>query len=182
MLNISGIVDLPWGFQISLLSAFNSPPPVEPVINGVDITGTNTQSSAYTPLPGEQYNGWLSHGDLQKLVSQYNSQYAGQLTPAAAAGISKGQKFPAITLPAHYNLGHDFTSQDIRVTQTFRINERYEFRIISEAFNMFNFGNLTGDSFNLASPGSFGLPLQRVSSTSGSGGPRAFQFAGRFSF
>ena len=182
VLNISGIVDLPWGFQFSMLSAFNSPSPVEPLINGVDITGTNTQSSAYTPLPGEQYNGWLSHGDLQMLVNQYNSQYAGQPTPAGAAGISKGQKFPPITLPTHYNLGHDFTSQDIRLSKVFRFDERYEFRVMAEAFNIFNFGNLTGDSFNLASPGSFGLPLQRVSSTFGSGGPRAFQFAGRFSF
>jgi len=181
-LNISGIVDLPWGFQFSLLSTFISRPPVEPVIDGVDITGTNTQSSAYTPLPGEQYNGWLSESQLTNLLGQYNSQYAGKPTPAGAAGISPGQTFPALTLPSRYSLGNDFTSQDIRLTKIIHIKERYQFRIIAEAFNIFNFGNLTGDSYNLASPGSFGLATQRVSSTFGSGGPRAFQFAGRFEF
>ena len=182
VLTISGIVDLRWGFQFSLLSTFISRPPVEPVIDGVDITGTNTQSTAYTPLPGVQYNGWLSNSQLQNLVNQYNSTYAGKPTPAGAAGVSPGQTFPTVTLPSHYSLGNDFTSQDIRLTKIFRLKERYEFRIIAEAFNIFNFGNLTGDSFNLASPGSFGVPTQRVSSTFGSGGPRAFQFAGRFQF
>ena len=182
VLTISGTVDLKWGFQFSLLSTLISPPPVEPVIDGVDITGTDTQSSAYTPLPGHQYNGWLSHSQLQNLVNQYNSQYAGKATPAGAAGISPGQKFPEITLPANYNLGHDFVSQDVRVSKAFRFKERYEFRIMAEGFNIFNFGNSTGDNFNLASPGSFGVPTQRVSQTFGTGGPRAFQFGGRFSF
>ncbi len=182
VLNISGIVELPWGFQFSLISALVSPPPVSPQITGFDTTGTNTQSGAYSPIPGVQYNSFLSHGDLQNLVTQYNSKYAGQITPAAAAGISPGQKYPTITLPAHYNLGHDFTSQNIRLTKSFKLRDRYELRIIAEAFNILNFGNLTGDNFNLANPGSFGLPTQRVGQTFGSGGPRAFQFGGRFAF
>ena len=182
VLNISGLVDLPWGIQFSMISSFISRPPINPVISGVDITGTNTQSTAYTSLPGHQYGSFLSHSDLQNLVNQYNANYAGKLTPAGVAGISAGQKYPTITLPAHYNLGHDFTSQDIRLTKSFRIRERLEFRLIAEGFNIFNFGNLTGDNYNLASPGSFGLPTQRVSSTFGSGGPRAFQFAGRLQF
>jgi hypothetical protein len=182
VLTISGTAELKWGFQFSLLSTVVSPPPVEPVIDGVDITGTDTQSSAYTPLPGHQYDGWLTHSELQNLVNQYNTQYAGKATPAGTAGISPGQVFPKITLPAHYNLGHDFVSQDVRLSKAFRFKERYEFRVMAEGFNIFNFGNSTGDNFNLASPGSFGLPTQRVSQTFGSGGPRAFQFAGRFSF
>jgi hypothetical protein len=115
-------------------------------------------------------------------VNQYNTQYAGKPTPAGAAGISPGQAFPTVTLPSHYSLGNDLTSQDVRLSKVFRVKERYQFRIIAEAFNIFNFGNLTGDSYNLASPGSFGVATQRVSSTFGSGGPRAFQFAGRFEF
>jgi hypothetical protein len=66
-------------------------------------------------------------------------------------------------------------------SKAFRFRERYEFGIMAEAFNIFNFGNSTGDNFNLASPGSLGVPTQRVSQTFGWGGPRAFQFAGRFS-
>ena len=182
-LNISGSVDLPWRFQVSMISAVISRPPVEPFISGVDITGTNfSASGTYTPLPGNQYNGFLSHSDLQNLVNQYNTNFAGKPTPAALAGLAPGQVFPKVTLPAHYNLGHNFTSQDLRLQKSFRFKERYEFRMIGEVFNIFNFGNLTGDNFALNSPASFGLPTQRVGQTFGSGGPRAFQLAARFSF
>ncbi|HME06833.1 MAG TPA: hypothetical protein VKG25_07275 [Bryobacteraceae bacterium] len=180
VLNISGIVDLKWGIQFSLLSALTSPQPVEPYIAGADPTGTNfgrtdgPASGPYAPLPGEQYNGWLTQSGLRNLVTSYNSKIAGTKDPY-------GNVYPAIALPSHFNLGHDFTSQDIRLTKSFKIREKYEFRIIAEGFNIFNFGNLTGDNFNLLNP-AFGQPTQRVSSTFGSGGPRAFQFAGRFQF
>ena len=181
-LNMSGMVDLPWGFQFSLISSVISRPPVQPTITGVDITGTNTQSSAYTPLPGMQYNQFLSQGDLAKLVSSYNSTYAGKATPAAAAGVSPGQTYPAITLPAHYNLGHMFTSQDIRVTKLIKYKEHLQVRIFGEAFNLLNVGNLTLDNFALNNPATFGQATQRVGQTFGSGGPRAFQFGARVSF
>jgi hypothetical protein len=180
-LNMSGVVDLRWGFQFSLISAFVSRPPVQPIINGVDNTGTDTQAGATMVLPGMQFNQFLSQSQLTNLVNQYNTTYAGKPDPAAVAGISPSQIYPKLTLPANYNLGHDFTSQDIRITKSFKIREKYEFRIIGEAFNIFNFGNVTGDSYILNAP-EFGLPQQRISYTFGDGGPRAFQFAGRFQF
>ena len=45
---ISGIVDLPWKFQVSLLSQFLSHAPVAPFIGGFDNTGTNITSTGYT--------------------------------------------------------------------------------------------------------------------------------------
>jgi hypothetical protein len=47
-LKLSGLVDLPWRFQVSLLSTFLSRPPVAPTINGYDNTGTNAVSGANT--------------------------------------------------------------------------------------------------------------------------------------
>jgi hypothetical protein len=128
-----------------------------------------------------QYNQFLSKSELEDLVNRYNTNYAGKPTPAAIAGISPTQRFPKVTLPAHYSLGHDFTSQDLRATKSFKFREKYEFRLIGEAFNIFNFGNLTGDSFDLTNS-TFGQPQQRIGQTFGTGGPRAFQFAGRFQF
>jgi hypothetical protein len=151
-LTISGSVDLPGHFQVSLISTLISRPPVQPIVSGISINGSDTSSSGHFALPGMEYNQFLSHDDLQRLVDQYNSKYAGTLTPAGAAGITANQKFPALSLPSHYNLGHDFTSQDIRVSKAFRFHERYEFRLIGEGFNILNIGNLTLDSFNLASP------------------------------
>jgi Carboxypeptidase regulatory-like domain len=180
-LNISGIVELPWGIQASMISSYVSRRPVTPIITGIDAVGSDTSTNGYMILPGAQYGQFLSQGDLQTLVNNYNTNFAGKPTPAATAGISPTQKFPTLALPAHYNLGHDFTSQDLRITKSFRFKERYEFRLIAEGFNIFNFGNLTGDSFILTSP-TFGQPQQRIGQTFGTGGPRAFQFAGRFSF
>lgn len=182
-LTLAGSVNLGWGIQASLISSLISPPPVQPFVSGISINGSDTSSSGHFALPGMEYDQFLSQSDLQKLVNQYNANYAGKLTPAGQAGITANQKFPTVTLPSHYNLGHNFTSQDLRVSKSFRFAERYELKIIAEGFNILNIGNLTLDSFDLSSP-TFGQPQQRLlnGSTFGSGGPRAFQFAGRFSF
>ena len=182
-LNVSGSVELPWNFQVSLLSAFVSHPPVNPLVNGFDPTGTNAVSGGgFTPLPGQGYNGFLSKKDLEAFVSRYNATFAGQPTPAGQAGIIPGQKYPTVTLPANYDLGDIFTSQDVRLTKTFKFREQINLRLIGEVFNVFNISNLTGFSYNLANTNTFGLPTQRVGQTFGSGGPRAFQVGVRLGF
>jgi hypothetical protein len=184
-LNISGIVDLPWRFQVSLISAFQSHPPVAPTINGLNNAGTDVSSGGYTPLLallGKGYSDFLSKSDLQELVSQYNSTIAGTLTPAGQAGVIPNQKYPTITLPAHYQLGDLFSSQDLRVQKAIKLHERLELRLIGEVFNIFNVSNVSNFNFNLVTPEIFGLPNQRVGQTFGSGGPRAFQFAARLQF
>ncbi len=117
----------------------------------------------------------LDKGDLARLVNQYNQTYAGK------AGPNPSQIFPTITLPQNYNFGHDFNSQDIRLTKLFSFRERYELRIIAECFNLFNFANLGGYSNNLLDP-SFGTPTTRAGNIFGTGGPRAFQLGARVSF
>jgi len=192
-LNISGIVDLPWGFQVSLVSQFSSHPPVAPYIAGFDNTGTNDPSGAYTPLLtvlGKEYSAFLSKSDLQQLVGQYNSTVAGSKTPCGLLAIpcATGSTYPSITLPTNFQLGDLFSSQDIRVTKTFKLYEQLDLRIIGEVFNVFNISNVTNFNFNLAGPAPgiansvFGLPNQRVGQTFGTGGPRAFQVAARLSF
>src|SRR5262249_29357541 len=110
-LNVSGFVDLPWGFQVSLISVMQSHPPVAPTINGVNNAGTDITSSGYTPLLailGKGYSGFLSNSDLRSLVSQYNSTVANTLTPLGqtqtALPLAQRQKYPNITLPPDFNL------------------------------------------------------------------------------
>jgi len=189
-LNISGSVDLPWGFQVSLLSAFLSHPPIAPTIGGLSNTGNlDTSNGGYTAflvLMGREYSGFISKSDLADLVSRYNTTVAGagKLTPA-------GQRYPTIALPANYKLGDNFSSQDVRLTKTFRFKEKVDLRLIGEVFNIFNISNVAGFNFNLAGSvvngvtqpnPAFGQPNQRVGQTFGSGGPRAFQLAARLSF
>lgn len=197
-LNISGSVDLPWGFQVSALSAFQSRPPVAPTIGGLSNTGNlDTSAGGYASflvLMGRQHSGFVSTSELTSLVSQYNTTIAGTLTPAGQAGRIPNQRYPTITLPANFQLADRFSSQDVRVMKKFRFQERVELRLIGEVFNIFNVSNVANFNFNLAGPANpttpgvlrpneaFGQPNQRVGQTFGSGGPRAFQLAARVSF
>jgi hypothetical protein len=184
-LTLSGMVDLPGRVQLSVLSTFLSRLPVAPTIGGVDNSGTNTSSTGYTPLLailGKGYSDFLSTQDLESLVKDYNSTIAGTLTPAGRAGVSANQRYPTITLPSDYQLQDLFSSQDLRLTKTFRLRDRTDIRIIGEVFNILNTSNLTNFNFNLVSPATFGKANQRVGQTFGSGGPRAFQLAARVGF
>jgi hypothetical protein len=202
-LNVSGFVDLPWGFQASLISNLQSHPPVTPVIDGVNNAGTDVTSSGYTPLLaalGKGYSGFISNSDLRNLVNQYNSTVAGTLTPAGKSAIPglAGQKYPAVALPGDYNLSEIYNSQDLRVTKTFSFRERYRLRLVGEVFNLFNTSNVSNFNLNLLAtprdptdptkalnpkaPSPFGQPNQRIGQTFGSGGPRAFQIGARVMF
>jgi carboxypeptidase family protein len=184
-LTLSGMVDLPWKVQLSVLSTFLSRLPVAPTIGGVDNSGTNTSGTGFTPLLavlGKGYSDFLSKQDLEGLVKDYNATIAGTLTPAGRAGISANQRYPTITLPSDYQLQDIFSSQDLRITKTFRLRDRTDIRIIGEVFNILNTSNLTNFNFNLVSPSTFGKANQRVGQTFGTGGPRAFQLAARVGF
>jgi hypothetical protein len=184
ILNVSGVVDLPWKFQASFISSYASRSPFQAVIPGVDLTGSGIDGF---PLPGmgdSLFNRGLGKADLVRLVNQYNQTYAGKKGP------NPGQTFPLVSLPGSYDFGRNFNSQDLRLTKLFKWHDRYELQVFAEGFNIFNISNLTydtsssggfGSSNNLLNPG-FGQPTDRAGGTFGSGGPRAFQIGSRFSF
>ena len=126
--------------------------------------------------------GNTGHTTLRSTSSTAPITNAGTLTPAGRAGISANQRYPTITLPSDYQLQDIFSSQDLRITKTFRLRDRTDIRIIGEVFNILNTSNLTNFNFNLVSPATFGQANQRVGQTFGSGGPRAFQLAARIGF
>jgi hypothetical protein len=145
-----------------------------PVITGIDLTGSGAGS---TPLPGLSYN-CLNRGcgvsDLRAAVANWNSTYAGKLD-------GTGKKMPTLTLPANFNLGRAFNSQDARLTKTFTYHERYKASAFVEMFNVFNYANYGGYSFD-PTYDLFGQQTQRATQVFGSGGPRAVQIGGRVTF
>ncbi len=177
LLNVVGIVDLPWGFQLGFISTMASRGPIMPVISGIDINGNG---SGVTPLPGLSYN-CLNLGcgksELEAAVASWNSTFAGKKDQSP----NGGKTIPSITLPANYRLGRPFDSQDLRLTKTFTLKERYKFAVLAEMFNVFNYQNYQGYNFDPSS-GVFGIPTQRAGQTFGSGGPRALQLGARVSF
>jgi len=175
-------VDLPWGFTVAGITTFQSLGPIEPCISGVDLNGNGAYEAGETcgsPLPGIGYNQ-LGVNDgknaVIQAVSAFNQNYAGKTT---TTGV-----IPAISLPSNWSLPRPFTSQDIRVTKVFKLgSERAKLSLIGECFNVFNIANLGGYSYNLTSNSAgFGVPTSADSNVFGSGGPRAFQFAARFTF
>jgi len=185
VLNISGVVDLPWGFQLGLISSTTGRGPINPTVGGVDLNGSGAGTT--TPLPGLPLNS-ISNGngtsELLAAISNWNSTYAGKQD-------ARGKTIPFIQAPspsAFY--GRTGESQDLRVTKTFTFKEKYKFSLLGEVFNVLNYANIGGASSSLDTtssastvvPSVFGIPTQRSAQTFGSGGPRAFQFGGRFSF
>ena len=175
LLNISGIVDLPWKFQASFISSYQQPgrrhsrhPRRRP----------HRQRHQRFPLPGlggSALNRGISHQDLADLVGQYNQTYGGKPGPVP------GQVFPTVTPARSYSFGRSFNSQDVRLTKLFTYRERYKLEIFVEGFNVFNIANLGGYSNNLLDP-NFGQATSRAGNIFGTGGPRAFQVGGRFTF
>jgi hypothetical protein len=176
------VIDLPWGFQVSGITSYGSVGPIEPMISGVDLSGSGAVGAGETggsPLPGIGYNQFgVNQGknELIQLVNQFNQNYAGKTTTTG--------KIPTIALPQTWSFPRSFNSQDLRVTKAFRLGtERARLSVFGECFNIFNIANLGGYSYNLTDTGAgFGVPTTRFSNVFGSGGPRAFQAGARFTF
>src|ERR1700722_11602338 len=175
---------LPWGVQVSGITSFQSAPPFQPFLTGVDLNGNGVFASAgESPYPGpalpgggfNQFNVSEGRGDLIQLVNPFNQNHAGKTDPL-------GRPIPTITLPANFSVPRSFNSQDIRVTKNFRLyKERVRLSVFGECFNVFNIANLTDYNEVLNAP-NFGQATQRTPNIFGTGGPRAFQLGSRLTF
>jgi hypothetical protein len=96
-------------------------------------------------------------------------------------------------LPPGTPIGTDSSfSTDIRLTKGFHFTESMKLELIGEVFNLFNIANLSiyddqilpakEDTLDPSFEFTTFRPAQRRTSVFGSGGPRSFQFALRFSF
>ena len=181
--SVTSIVSLPKGFELGFISYSQTRGPSTPVVPGIDLTGSGVSN---TPLPGIPVNG-LNRGygasDLAKAVDNWNSTYAGKRD-------ARGNPIPRLVLPPSYRNGDPTNTEDLRLSKHFTVHERYKFSIFAEMFNVLNIANLSGFSSNLDSAAaagrvqtfSYGQPTQRATQVFGSGGPRALQVGGRFSF
>ncbi len=215
---VSAIYDLPFfrnsssnfkknflgGWQVSMIStAFSGVPQSVFLPNFVDLSRTGTFQS-YLPGTNEGSIGRdiTSVGQLNTIIDAFNASIpnlgvdCGDASPTGRCDSTNPNYFDPIVrlahLPAGTQLGGDSViSQDIRVTKTFRFNERLNLDLIGEVFNLFNVANLTfPTAITLAEEGtpddviagSIHGPSARTNSVFGTGGPRAFQFAAKFRF
>ena len=184
-LTFSGVVDIPKGFQASIIATFASKPPFNALLpSTIDINGdgNNGGMNAET-LPGlatNSLNRGTSAKNLFNLVNQFNANFAGKTD-------GQGAIIPALALPTHFSFGKNFQSEDIRFTKTFRIREKVNVQAFAEVFNLFNIANLGGFTSTLDKAGSanfnFGQPTTRLGGNNfGTGGPRSIELGARFNF
>ncbi len=174
ILNVVATIQLPWGFELGIVSSSSSKGPIMPVIGGYDLNGNGSGS---TPLPGLSYNCLnISCGPAQLAgaVASWNATYAGKQD-------ATGKKLPTLALPANYSLGRPGDSQDMRLTKIFTYRERYRLNVFAEMFNVLNYANVGGASYD-PSNANFGIMTARAGQVFGSGGPRAVQVGGRVTF
>jgi hypothetical protein len=181
VLNASAVIDLPWGFQLGIISSTSSQGPVNVQVNGVALNGSGVKNSLLPGLAENSINRGAGKAEIAKAVADWNQNLAGKKD-------ALGKTIPQLILPSDYSFGRAFNSQDLRLTKTFTFKERYKFSILGEGFNMLNYANLQGygTTIDQVTPTnqtfSLGQPTSRAGQVFGSGGPRAFQFGGRFQF
>jgi hypothetical protein len=179
-LNIAGVVNLPWGFTLSINSAMISRTPVTPIVSGYDLNGAGNTSFPITEadpnLKGNYncFNYSCGNGTVLAAINYWNTNLAGTKD-------ARGTTLPTLPVPTNFQLGAPLISQDVRLTKTFTYRERLKISIFGELFNALNVANLTTYS-NVLNSASFGQPAARFAQIFGSGGPRAGQVGARVSF
>jgi hypothetical protein len=165
----AGTVELPYGFRLS---------PILTLASGVPMDILLPDGSSRIPQLQRNAGGRLFRkaAELNAFIQQIN----------AAGGVNGSPLPPA---PANARFNDNFSSLDMRLSKVFTFKENFRLEPIVEVFNLFNTTNILGFSNsnysgfgNVLGTPNFGQPLTTAGGVFGSGGPRAFQIAGRFSF
>jgi hypothetical protein len=178
-------------WTVSVISEADSRPPLDTLLIGLDLDGDGISS---TLLPGSTRHNKLGEGlsaaGLGALVAQYNANVNANTRHVANPDGSVtaipprtpfNQIISPIALPAHFSSGDSFITQDLRLARKITVREGIMLSLMGEAFNLFNFANLTGYS-NILNAVNYGQPSARAGQVFGSGGPRAFQLAAKLEF
>src|SRR5205807_4565155 len=75
ILNVSGVINLPWAFQVGFISSFSSRAPFQPILTGADFYGTGIDEFLLPGSGTNQFNFGLGRSDLIQLVNRYNQTY-----------------------------------------------------------------------------------------------------------
>ena len=165
---LSGSVELPFGVHISPILTLASGVPMDIIL-----------PSGQSRIPELQRN---AGGRLFKNAAQLNA-----FLNRFNTGRAQADRLPLVPTNARFN--DNFSSFDVRISKTFTFAEKFKLEPILEVFNLFNSTNILGVSNtnysgfgNVLGTANFGQPITTSGGVFGSGGPRAFQIAGRFTF
>ncbi|MGE3466977.1 MAG: hypothetical protein AB7J13_08595, partial [Pyrinomonadaceae bacterium] len=164
----AGTFELPYGIRFAPILTLASGVPMDIIL-----------PSGQSRIPVLQRNAggrlFVNAAELNAFINQYNTTVA----PADQLPLA----------PSNARFNDNFSSFDARVSKVFSFADRYKLEPVVEVFNLFNTTNILGVSNtnysgfgNVLGTASFGQPITTSGGVFGSGGPRAFQLAVRFTF
>lgn len=176
---LQGTMDLPFAFRLTPLWTYASGVPM-------DILYSSSNGNTRVPQLARNAGGREFHtgAELNAVIANIN-----------ASGGANGVPLPLVSPSARFN--DTFNSFDLRLSKSFRLSERFRLEALAEVFNLFNQANILGGAnanysgfFNVLVPdrnnpslsSRFGAPVSSAGGVFGSGGPRAFQLGGKFTF
>ena len=180
---LSGLGNLPWKFRFA---------PIWTIASGVPMDILLPDGSERVPTMQRNAGGREFHdaSELNAFIAKTNAE----------GGVYESSANSYVMLPQvsdHARFNDSFNALDFRLDRTISFGDRYTLDLMGEAFNIFNVTNILGVSnlnysgfANTLAPdrnnpnfsSSFGTPVSTAGGVFGSGGPRAFQFAAKFSF
>jgi hypothetical protein len=197
-LTVYGQLQMPWGFSLSPLYTFGSGVPADTYLPDLNLNGQSLP--ARLPILGRNSLGRSvkNSTQLNQIINEWNA------LPACPAPAPCNAGGPLENVPDGISFSSPFNSVDLRLMKDIAIRERYHVDLMAEAFNLFNSVNIRGFTntsysgrnislvpvgTNQRGPGNpngldttFFQPVNTAGGFFGSGGPRAFQFAVRFTF
>lgn len=222
-LSFGGSVGIKYGLQLGFIGHFYSAPPSTLTLDTssgaagqIFQTDLNGDGQTGDLMPGTNpgdYMHRIKGAGLNKLISSYNSEYAGQLTPAGkavvAAGLLTANQMSALGGVQQAIAAAPSNPVNNPAFREFDINANYPITLshvrqglsivpgvaIYNAFNMGNFGTLSGTMLNVADAGQAGYfngvnpagtmnsyRVERGSGTFDQGGPRTTEFQLKVNF
>jgi hypothetical protein len=210
-LGVGLLTELPFHFQLATTSYFRSNGPSNVLLSAkgtaADIFTSDLNGDGTTgdPLPGTNRGSFdrsFGVAGLNKLIANYNANYAGTFTPAGQAlvdaGLFTSAQLTALgavaqsvnPVPSNEKNNPLFYTTDVRLSWIWKFKERLSIQPSADCFNIFNKTNTEGPLSGVLS-GARGTISKttayftRVGAGSGSfssGQPRAFQFGIRVTF
>ncbi|PWT76147.1 MAG: hypothetical protein C5B46_01630 [Proteobacteria bacterium] len=180
---LSGLANLPWKFRFA---------PIWTIASGVPMDILLPDGSERVPTMQRNAGARQFHNARELNAFIANTNAGGGVYEASANGYVI---LPQVGPNARFS--DSFNALDFRLDRTITFGDRYSLDLMGEAFNIFNMTNILGTSnlnysgyANALTPdrndpafsSSFGTPVSTAGGVFGSGGPRAFQFAARFTF
>ena len=180
---LSGLGSLPWKFHFA---------PIWTIASGVPMDILLPDGSERVPTMQRNAGGREFHNAKQLNAFIAKTNAAGGVFEASA---NANVILPQVSNNARFN--DSFNSLDFRLDRSFTFADHYSINLIGEAFNIFNVTNILGvsnlnysgfantlspDQNNPSYSSRFGTPVSTAGGVFGSGGPRAFQLAARFTF